>query len=81
MCSQCHFPMGLPVSTYLGYKILQPKNDISSGKDTFCYLFILSLITFVNTVVKVVPEYPNWTNIHVIYRNVSSSRDIYVYKS
>ena len=31
--------MGLPVATYLGYKILQPENDISSGKDTFCSLF------------------------------------------
>ena len=31
--------MGLPVSTYLGYKILQPENDISSGKDIFCSLF------------------------------------------
>ena len=39
LCSQCHFHMGLPVPTYLGYKILQPENDISSGKDTFYSLF------------------------------------------
>ena len=46
LCSQCHFPMGLPVSTYLGYKILQPENDISSGKDTSVLFFFLSSFTY-----------------------------------
>ena len=38
--------MGLPVSTYLGYKILQPENDISSGKDTSVLFFFLSSFTY-----------------------------------
>ena len=38
--------MGLPVSTYLGYKILQQENDISSGKDTSVLFFLLSSFTY-----------------------------------
>ena len=38
--------MGLPVYTYLGYKILQPENDISSGKDTSVLFFLLSYFTY-----------------------------------
>ena len=38
--------MGLPVATYLGYKILQPENDISSGKDTICSYFPSSSFTY-----------------------------------
>ena len=38
--------MGLPVSTCLGYTILQPENDISSGKDTSVLFFRLSSFTY-----------------------------------
>ena len=38
--------MGLPVAFYLGYKILQPENDISSGKDNFCSLFPFFSFTY-----------------------------------
>ena len=46
LCSQCHFPVGLPVSTYLRYKIFQSENDISSGKDTLCSLFPSFFFTY-----------------------------------
>ena len=52
-----------------------------------CYSMLTTLPLFfknknnVNKVVLVVPQYSNWSNIHVIYKKMSFSKDIYVYKS